>query len=98
MNIEQEEKSRKGNKRKGERIWEEEVKNQSNNNEERKEKNSIFIRNLSMEAEEEDIEAVFLKVIKDLKILSIRIPRNPDGSKRGIAFMDLATKEMAEKC
>lgn len=98
MNIEQEEKSRKGNKRKGERIWEEEVKNQSNNNEERKEKNSIFIRNLSMEAEEEDIEAVFLKVIKDLKILSIRIPRNPDGSKRGIAFMDLVTKEMAEKC
>jgi RNA recognition motif-containing protein len=29
--------------------------------------------------------------------LSIRIPRTEEGKKRGIAFIDVETKEMAEK-
>ena len=57
----------------------------------------MFIKNLSHKADEEDLEKVFNAVLPDVKILSIRIPRKDDGMSKGVAFIDLETKEMAEK-
>lgn len=84
-------------------LSEKKKKRETKNGEEEKkvevklEKGKLFIKNLSDTAEEEDLESVFMRVIPDLKILSIRVVRDEDAHKRGIAFMDLETKEMAER-
>lgn len=38
-----------------------------------------------------------MRVLPDLKIISVRVVRNEEGHKKGIAFIDVETKEMAEK-
>jgi len=63
----------------------------------KEERNTLFIKNISKEAIEEDVEEVFLRVLPDLKILSTRIVRDEEGNRRGFGFMDVETKEMAEK-
>lgn len=40
---------------------------------------------------------MFNKVLPDVKILSTRLVRTEEGQKRGIAFIDVETKEMMEK-
>ena len=56
----------------------------------------MFIRNLSDEAEEEDLQIIFEKVLPDVKVLDIRVIRDEEGHKRGIAFVDVENQEMAE--
>lgn len=63
----------------------------------KEERNTLFIKNINKEAIEEDIEEVFMRVLPDLKILSTRIVRDEEGNRRGFGFMDVETKEMAEK-
>jgi len=40
---------------------------------------------------------VFFKVVPECEIVSVRLVRNQSGAKRGIAFVDVKTREMAEK-
>ena len=56
----------------------------------------MFLRNLSDTTEEEDIMDVFAKVIPDVKIVDVRVVRDENGIKRGIAFVDVETQQMAE--
>jgi RNA recognition motif-containing protein len=51
----------------------------------------LFLRNLSDTTEEEDIMDVFAKVIPDVKIVDVRVVRDENGIKRGIAFVDVET-------
>ena len=60
-------------------------------------KRTLFIRNLSDKTEEEDLMSVFAKVVPDVKIVDVRVIRDDSGVKRGIAFVDVETQEMAEK-
>ena len=60
-------------------------------------KRTLFIRNLSDKTEEEDLMSVFAKVVPDVKIVDVRVIRDDAGVKRGIAFVDVETQEMAEK-
>lgn len=58
---------------------------------------TLFVKNLSLEAEEEDILALFRQKLPSVKVLSVRLIRDKvDNSKRGIAFVDVATQQMAE--
>ena len=51
-----------------------------------------------MDAEEEDVENLFKEELPEVKVLSVRLIRDKiDSSKRGIAFVDVYTEEMAEK-
>lgn len=60
---------------------------------------TLFVKNLSDEVEEEDLESLLTKVVPEsLPLVSIRLIRNEDGVKRGIAFIDVSTQEKAEKC
>jgi len=52
---------------------------------------------LSVTTEEEDIMAVYEKVLPDVKIVDVRVVRDEQGVKRGIAFVDVENQEMAEK-
>ena len=55
-------------------------------------KHTLFIKNLSEAVEEEDIQKLFQKKVPDVEVLSIRLIRDKvDSSKRGIAFVDVAT-------
>ena len=50
-----------------------------------------------MDAEEEDIKAAFEAEVPHVEILSIRLIRDKvDSRKRGIAFVDVETQQMAE--
>ena len=40
---------------------------------------------------------MFEKIIPDVKIVDVRVIRDEQGVKRGIAFVDVETQEMAEK-
>ena len=60
-------------------------------------RHTLFINNLSTEAEEEDIQKLFDEKVPGVKIEAIRLVRDKvDSSKRGIAFVDVETHEMAE--
>ena len=39
---------------------------------------------------------VFAKVVPDVKVVDVRVIRDENGVKRGIAFVDVETQEMAE--
>ena len=57
-----------------------------------KTKKTLFIKNLSDDVEEEDIEKLFSEMAPSIKILAIRMIRNKeDQKKRGIAFVDVET-------
>ena len=61
-------------------------------------KRTLFIRNLSDATEEEDLQALFLTVLSEaVQILDIRVVRDEEGKKRGIAFVDVADQLQAEK-
>jgi RNA recognition motif-containing protein len=60
-------------------------------------KRTLFIRKLSEKTEEEDLMDVFAKVLPDVKVVDVRVIRDDAGTKRGIAFVDVETQEMAEK-
>lgn len=60
-------------------------------------KRTLFVRNLGEKTEEEDLMAVFAKVLPDVKVVDVRVIRDDAGVKRGIAFVDVETQEMAEK-
>ena len=59
--------------------------------EEHKRKRTLFLRNLSESVEEEDIMEVFAKIVPDVKIVDVRVIRDENGVKRGIAFVDVET-------
>ena len=53
---------------------------------------TLFIKNLSKAAEEEDIRSLFTEKAPEVQVLAIRLIRDKvDSSKRGIAFVDVAT-------
>lgn len=52
-------------------------------------KRTVFLRNLSAETEEEDLMAMFEKVVPDVKVVDVRVIRDENGVKRGIGFVDL---------
>ena len=57
----------------------------------------MFIKNLHLDVEEEDIMKLFAKKVSSVNVLSVRLIRDKvDSSKRGIAFVDVATQAMAE--
>lgn len=62
-----------------------------------KPKRTLFLRNLSDKVEEEDIMVVFAKVVPTVKIVDVRVVRNDQGEKKGFAFVDVETQEMAEQ-
>ena len=49
----------------------------------------MFLRNLNETVEEEDIMEVFGKILPDVKIVDVRVIRDENGVKRGIAFVDV---------
>ena len=60
-------------------------------------KHTLFIKNLTQQVEEEDIQGLFQAKLPSVKIVAIRLIRDKvDSSKRGIAFVDVATPAMAE--
>ena len=60
-------------------------------------KHTLFIRNLSDEVEETDLSDLFARQLPQVRVLAVRLIRDKnDSSKRGIAFVDVASKEMAE--
>ena len=62
-----------------------------------RDKHTLFIKNLSTEAEEDDIREVFETLVPHVQLVSIRLIRDKvDSSKRGIAFVDVETQQMAE--
>lgn len=52
-------------------------------------KRTLFIRNLGDQVEEEDLMEVFQKVVPDVTIVDVRVIRDENGVKRGIAFVDV---------
>lgn len=60
-------------------------------------KNTLFLKNLSEQATEEDIQAVFDAVLPDVQVFDVRIIRDEHGKRKCIGFVDVETKEMAEK-
>eukprot|EP00347_Sterkiella_histriomuscorum_P009820 403339762 len=63
----------------------------------RSQKKTLYLEQLNEETEEEDITALFIRVVADVKILDIRLIRDEQGKKRGFAFVDVESQEMAEK-
>ena len=60
-------------------------------------KHTLFVKNLHESVEEEDIERLFAQKAPGIQVKSVRLIRDKvDMSKRGIAFVDVATAEMAE--
>ena len=60
-------------------------------------KHTLFIKNLSLAVEEEHIQDLFAAKLPSVNIVSIRLIRDKvDSSKRGIAFVDVASLAMAE--
>jgi RNA recognition motif-containing protein len=57
--------------------------------EDQKRKRTLFLRNLNETVEEEDIMEVFGKILPDVKIVDVRVIRDENGVKRGIAFVDV---------
>ena len=61
-------------------------------------KHTLFVKNLSQAVEEEDIQNLFAAKLPNVQIEAIRLIRDRvDSSKRGIAFVDVATSSMAEE-
>lgn len=46
--------------------------------------------------EDDDITQLFSNVLPDVEIIQVRLIRNQAGAKRGFAFVDVKTREMAE--
>ena len=57
--------------------------------EDQKRKRTLFLRNLNEAVEEEDIMEVFEKILPEVKIVDVRVIRDENGVKRGIAFVDV---------
>jgi len=57
----------------------------------------LFLRNLSDQIDEADLEQLFKDLSPNCQILAIRLIRDESGIKRGIAFIDVASQEMAER-
>jgi len=61
-------------------------------------KHTLFVKNLSDEVEESDLEALFAAKLPQVRVLAVRLIRDKiDSTKRGIAFVDVATSQMAEQ-
>lgn len=60
-------------------------------------KKTLFLRNLSDTTVEEDLMELFAKILPDVKVVDVRVVRDEQGVKRGIAFVDVETQEMAER-
>ena len=58
---------------------------------------TLFIKNLHLDVEEEDLHNLFAKKLSSVQVLSVRLIRDKvDSTKRGIAFVDVASQAMAE--
>ncbi|CDW90873.1 squamous cell carcinoma antigen recognized by t-cells 3 [Stylonychia lemnae] len=63
----------------------------------KKKKKTLYLNNLSEETEEEDIMSMFAKIVPDVQLLDVRLIRDENNKKKGFAFVDVESSEMAEK-
>jgi len=60
-------------------------------------RHTLFIKGVSDTVEEEDLLQLFSQKVPECEINSLRLVRNQEGEKRGIAFVDVKDRDMAEK-